>query len=122
MSTPRQVPIGATRTCPHCRAEILETAAICPSCRHYLRFDAEGEEPASPRPSPLTVEATLRQPADGEAWEYTMVFSIRNERGEEIQRQVVGVGAIHPGQARTFSLHVEAVARRGAPSGKRRQH
>jgi hypothetical protein len=36
-----------------------------------------------------------------------MVLSIRNERGEEIDRKLVGVGAMRPGEQRTFSLAVE---------------
>ena len=32
---------GATRTCPHCRATILESAIVCPGCRHHLRFDKD---------------------------------------------------------------------------------
>ena len=36
-----------------------------------------------------------------------MVMSIRNERGEEVSRQVVGVGALLPTESRTFILSVE---------------
>ncbi len=35
------------------------------------------------------------------------MLSIRNDRGEEIARQVVGVGALHPAERRTFTLAVE---------------
>jgi hypothetical protein len=35
------------------------------------------------------------------------VLSIRNERGEEISRQVVGVGALRNTESRTFTLSVE---------------
>ena len=35
------------------------------------------------------------------------MLSIRNERGEEVARQVVGVGALRPGESREFSLAVE---------------
>ena len=34
---------GATRTCPHCRATILESAIVCPGCRHHLRFDKDAK-------------------------------------------------------------------------------
>jgi hypothetical protein len=67
--------------------------------------------------TPLRVEGTIRQgAADGSA-EYSVVLSIRNERGEEITRQVVGVGAMKPDEHRTFSLAVElfAVAGKGRP-------
>ena len=57
--------------------------------------------------SALRVEGTIRHPSDGEAWEYSMVLSIRNDRDEEIDRKIVGVGAMRPGEARTFTLTVE---------------
>jgi hypothetical protein len=46
-----------------------------------------------------------------------MVLTIRNERGEEIARRLVGVGAIQPDEQRTFTLSVEMVA---AGEAKRR--
>jgi hypothetical protein len=55
----------------------------------------------------LKVDGTIRQPAAGEAWEYSMIVSIRNERGEEVARQIVGVGALLPSEMRTFTLAVE---------------
>lgn len=36
-----------------------------------------------------------------------MVVSITNERGDEVTRHVVGVGALQPGEERAFSLSVE---------------
>ena len=36
-----------------------------------------------------------------------MVLSIRNDRGEEIARQVVGVGALRANEERTFTVAVE---------------
>jgi hypothetical protein len=33
--------------------------------------------------------------------------SIKNDRGDEVARQVVGVGALEPGEARTFTFAVE---------------
>jgi hypothetical protein len=35
------------------------------------------------------------------------MITVRNERGEEVSRQVVGVGAIEPDEERTFTLAVE---------------
>ena len=108
MSPSRQAAAGARRVCPHCRASILESASVCPACRHHLRFD--GRTVARPVPSftPLRVEGTIRHPdAAGEAWEYSVVVSIHNERGEEITRQVVGVGGLNPTEQRTFTLAVE---------------
>ncbi|HVN41805.1 MAG TPA: hypothetical protein VMT50_03400 [Steroidobacteraceae bacterium] len=99
---------GRTRTCPHCKATILESAAICPQCRHHLKFVAANQT-AKPRAgfSALKVEGTLQHASRGGDWEYSVVLSIRNERGEEVSRQVVGVGALRPSEARTFTLSVD---------------
>jgi hypothetical protein len=105
VSIVRKTPAGATRTCPHCRAVILASAAVCPSCRKHLRF-APGAE-AQPTFSPLRVEGTVRHPNVGEAWEYSVVISIRNDKGEEVGRQIVGVGALQPGEGRTFTFAVD---------------
>ena len=113
MTTTRSVPprpgtAGATRICPHCKTTILESASVCPACKHHLRFDPEvAKRTAQATSSALRVEGTIRHPSDGEAWEYSMVLSIRNDRDEEIDRKIVGVGAMHPGEARTFTLTVE---------------
>jgi hypothetical protein len=107
MSSTRPTVPGASRVCPHCRATILESASICPACRHHLRFDPGAAERTQPSSVPLRVEGTLRHPGHGEAWEYSMVLSIRNERGEEVTRQIVGVGALQPAEERTFTLAVE---------------
>ena len=108
MSTTRPGVAGATRTCPHCRTTILESASICPACRHHLRFEPGAAARAqSTTVSPLRVEGTIRHPEGGEAWEYSVLLTIRNDRGEEIARQVVGVGALQPGDGRTFTLAVE---------------
>ena len=110
MSTARQGAPGTTRTCPHCRAVILESASVCPSCRHHLRFDPGAAARAVPTLTPLRVEGTIRHPPVGEPWEYSVMLSIRNDRGEEITRQVVDVGALHPAEQRTFTLAVEVFA------------
>jgi hypothetical protein len=106
MSTGRFVAPGKTRSCPHCRATILDSATVCPGCHHHLRFGSGAARPQDVV-TPLRVEGTLRHPPEGGAWEYSVVLSIRNDRGEELARQVVGVGALNPADARTFSLVVE---------------
>ncbi|MGH8158085.1 MAG: hypothetical protein ACREPQ_08185 [Rhodanobacter sp.] len=98
---------GATRTCPHCREIILESAAVCPACRHKLRFSEPTNAIAVSASTPLRVEGSFRNPVDSGAWEYSMVLTIRNERGEEIARKLVGVGAMKPDEQRTFTLSVE---------------
>ncbi|MBM4197510.1 MAG: hypothetical protein FJ197_10535 [Gammaproteobacteria bacterium] len=98
---------GKTRVCPHCKTTILDSAAICPACRKYLRFESGVEMHPVPDISPLKVAATIQHPAAGEPWEYSVVFTVRNEKGEEISRQVVGVGALQPLEQRSFNLAVE---------------
>ena len=121
MAAVRPGEAGATRTCPHCKATILESAPVCPACRGHLRFDsaAVAANATVAKATPLNVEATLQGPEDG-ACEYTMVLSIRNERGEEINRQLVGVGALFPGEHRSFSVVVEATEATGR--ARRRKH
>lgn len=100
---------GKTRTCPHCKATILESANVCPGCNHHLRFDAKTilEKRAQPDFSALRVEGSFQNPEDAEAWEYSVVVSVRNDRGEEIARRVVGVGALQPNEGRTVMLSVD---------------
>ena len=107
-STTARSSTGRTRLCPHCKTTILESASICPACQGYLRFERAADPPAAVAElSPLRVSGTIRHPAEGESWEYSMVLTIRNERGEEIARQVVGVGALHPLEERSFTLTVD---------------
>lgn len=107
MSSARPGNPGSTRACPHCKATILDSAIICPVCRHHLRFDQRASENAHPSFSALRVEGTLRHPATGEPWEYSMLLTIRNDKGEEIARQIVGVGALLPDEQRSFTLSVD---------------
>ena len=113
---------GATRQCPHCREIILESAAVCPQCKHHLRYGAVGigEAGVEPALTPLRIEGSIRHPVDGEAWEYTVVVTIRNDRGEEIARKLVGVGALNPNEQRSFTLSVEAVTAAKGPRDVRR--
>ena len=106
MTAPRPGAPGATRICPHCRETVLESAAVCPACRHHLRFEPPTAASVAHAVTPLRVEGSVRTPVDG-AWEYSMVLTIRNERGEEIARKIVGVGAMQPEEQRTFTLSVE---------------
>ena len=117
MNAARPGTTGATRACPHCKAVILESSPVCPACRGHLRFDAPAVNP-SERFVPLLVEGTINAPADS-AFEYTMVVVIRDENGKEIGRHVAGVGAIFPGESRSFNVSVEAVP---ASASKRRRH
>jgi hypothetical protein len=98
---------GKAKLCPHCKATILQSAAICPACDHSLRFDSHRKRRAPPSFSPLQVSGMIKHPAAGEAWEYSIVLSVLGARGEELSRQVVSVGALNPHEQRTFKLAVE---------------
>jgi hypothetical protein len=90
---------------------------VCPQCRHHLRFVAGGAAvPKAEGFTALKVEGILEHPQNGADWEYSVVLSIRNERGEEVTRQVVGVGALRPAESRAFALSVEVLA----PGGRSR--
>lgn len=110
MTGVREAAPGATRSCPHCRTTILESAVVCPACRHHVRFGAGGKLGTVRAPDlvPLRVEGTVRHGGGAHAWEYSVVVTVCNARGEEVSRQVVGVGPLPPGEERTFTLAVEA--------------
>ncbi|MCI1710209.1 MAG: hypothetical protein LKM32_06285 [Chiayiivirga sp.] len=112
MSTARSGQPGTTRACPHCRETILESATVCPACRHHLRYD-ETAATTAPAQVPLRVEGSIRHPAESEAAEYTVLVTVRNDRGEEIARKLVAVGALLAGEQRGFTLSVEVTPARG---------
>src|SRR4030095_12660761 len=109
---------GATRKCPHCRETILETAMVCPQCRHHLRYGASTDAPSAPALTPLLIEGNIRHPPDAEPWEYTVVVIIRDDLGVEIARKLIGVGAITANEQRSFTLSGEAVPTKGKPPAK----
>jgi hypothetical protein len=104
-------PAGKTRVCPHCKTTILESASVCPGCNHHLRFDRSANQDSRVQPavSALRVEGAFKNPEGAEAWEYSVVVSIRNDRGEEVARKVVGVGALDPRESRTVTLSVDVI-------------
>ena len=69
-----------------------------------------------PTTTALEVEGRIRHPSDGGAWEYSVVLTIRDGDGKEINRQVIGVGALLVGDERTFNLSVEVT-----PTGDKRR-
>jgi hypothetical protein len=106
---------GATRSCPHCKSTVLASASVCPACQHHLRYNA----PMSVAPTgyvALQVEGTVRHKQPEEACEFCVVLSIANERGEQLTRQVVGVGVMQPAEARQFSVSVNLLPARAAQS------
>ena len=120
MSTPRPGTPGALRECPHCKESILESAKVCPACKHHVRFDEGTTLPMPAGHTPLHIEGSFRNPADDLDWEYSLVVTIKNEQGKEIARKLIGVGALNPHEQRTFSLSVEMAPSTATGSGKNR--
>lgn len=112
---------GATRQCPHCKETILESATVCPACRHHLRYDESADAAAAETVTPLRIEGSIRQPVDGGAWEYSVVLLIQDDNGQEIARKLIGVGAMQPDERRTFTLTVEVTPAAGGGAGARKR-
>jgi hypothetical protein len=108
MSSVRPVSPGKTRTCPHCKAVILESASVCPGCQHHLRFGSDAANPVEVR-NALQIEGRIKHPANEEPWEYSVVVYVRNERGEEVARHVINVGALARTEERVVSLSVDVM-------------
>jgi hypothetical protein len=101
-------PVGEAWNCPHCGERILRSAVSCPACQRRLRFDAGAQSSSAVAANyPLRVEGTIRHPLTEAPLEYSVSVQVRDAQGEIVARRVVGVGAIHPGDARTFTLQVE---------------
>jgi hypothetical protein len=94
---------------------ILESASVCPACRHHLRFDpnAAARGASAEGTSALRIEGTVQHPAGRAPVEYSVVVSIKDDRGQEVARQVVGVGALQPNDIRTFTLSVDVFSPEG---------
>ena len=107
MSSLRSGTPGATRVCPHCKATVLETSAICPGCRHHLRFSTDASAGAAEEGyCALNVDGSIAHKVTSEPCEYFVVLDIRNERGEQLTRQVVGVGVLQAGELRRLNVAV----------------
>ncbi|MEP6781894.1 MAG: hypothetical protein ABJC26_18490 [Gemmatimonadaceae bacterium] len=108
MSTVRPGQPGATRTCPHCRQTILESAAVCPACKHHLRSGTSlTDARAQNTEKALSVEGTIAHPATSSPWEYSVLVTVRDEKGKEISRHVASVGVFTGAVERSFTLAVE---------------
>ena len=118
---------GATRSCPHCRATVLQSANVCPACQHHLRFNAPSAAGASAAAAAasgyaaLQIEGTVRHKQPQEPCEFCVVLAIANDQGEQISRQVVSVGVLQPGEARKFSISVNLVPARAAAATAARE-
>ena len=104
----RRATVGKTRSCPHCRATILESSAVCPACRHHLRFETRrGEEPRPASQVALKVSGEFARASAAGPGEYHVVVVIRDAGGAELARKVIGVGGLAPGEERKVELSVE---------------
>ena len=100
--------IGKTRSCPHCRATILESAAVCPACRHHLRFESRKDAQVEPAGQvALKVAGKVSRLVTDGPGEYVVVVVIRDARGAELARKVIGVGGLAAGDERQVELTVE---------------
>jgi uncharacterized protein YbaR (Trm112 family) len=100
--------VGKTRSCPHCRATILESSAVCPACRHHLRFESRKDAQAETAGKiALKVSGQVSRQATEGPGEYAVVVVIRDARGAELARKLVGVGALAAGDERVVELTVE---------------
>jgi hypothetical protein len=87
---------------------VLESAAVCPACRHHLRFSRNGMAlQAGEGYCALSVDGTIVHTASTEPCEYCVVLDVRNDRGEQLTRQVVGVGVLRSGELRRLNVSVE---------------
>jgi hypothetical protein len=119
MNSPRAGNPGATRVCPHCKATVLESAAICPGCRHHLRFSGtNGTLEAGEGYCTLSVDGTIAHTKSSEPCEYCVVLEVCNDRGVSISRQVVGVGVLRSGEVRRLSVSVEMMPVRAQGAAK----
>lgn len=119
MSLIRSGSPGATRVCPHCKATVLESAAVCPGCKHHLRFGGTNHAlEAGEGYCALSVDGTIAHTKASEPCEYCVVLDVRDDRGEQLTRQVVGVGVLQSGELRRLNVTVEMLPVRTAAASK----
>lgn len=119
MSLIRSGSPGATRVCPHCKATVLESAAVCPGCKHHLRFGSASHAlEAGEGYCALSVDGTIAHTQASEPCEYCVVLDVRDDRGEQLTRQVVGVGVLQSGERRRLNVMVEMLPVRTAAASK----
>jgi RNA polymerase subunit RPABC4/transcription elongation factor Spt4 len=113
--------LGSTRACPHCKATILESAIVCPGCRHHLRFGGNADSLAEQTPQVAwQIEGTLQPAEKARDTEYCIVVVVLDEKNQEIARQVVNVGALKGQQQRRFTLSVETTDSTATPPPRQR--
>jgi len=107
MRAARQAAPGTARVCPHCRATILESEVVCPGCHHHLRAGKVTAGRQRETFTPLRVHGIVRNPELAEACEFSVLVTVRDAGGVEVNRQVVAVGALHGNDVRSFALDVQ---------------
>jgi len=86
---------------------VLESAAVCPGCHHHLRFGGSGTPSPDETYSALSLDGTISHRGSDKPCEYCIVVDVRSERGETLVRQVVGVGALQPGDLRRVNVSID---------------
>ena len=99
---------GRTRSCPHCKSTILDSADVCPACHHHLRFGADRRSTRVAAESLFRVEGTVHAPDTADAFEYDVVVALYDEKGIEIAREVVSVGVLRPAASRRCVVSISA--------------
>lgn len=93
---------------------------MCPGCNGHLRFGPATSAVAGVlKPATVTafpIEGSFDNPAPGTPREYTVVVAIRNQRGEIVDKKVIGVGVLGPGDERIVTLTVDVGGRSGSPN------
>lgn len=115
-ATSRSISAGRTRQCPHCKAVILDSLSICPGCQHHLRYDQEAMRRQAAAKEALRVEGSFSHPSRESPCEYHVMLSVRNERGDEISRQVMNVGSLRGGEQRSFVMTLEVLPNQPPPA------
>lgn len=99
---------GRTRACPHCKSTILESADVCPACHHHLRFGADRRNARSRTETLFRIEGVVRPPDSAEPWEYDVVVALYDDKGAELAREVVHVGALRAPASRRCVVSIDA--------------
>jgi hypothetical protein len=98
---------------------VLESAAVCPGCKHHLRFGGTNHAlEAGEGYCALSVDGTIAHTKASEPCEYCVVLDVRDDRGEQLTRQVVGVGVLQSGERRRLNVTVEMLPVRTAAASK----
>ncbi len=103
VSTARRAPVRTARRRSSKASVSARAACITCASTPKQRSDRWRLAPA------LRVEGIIRHPALEQPLEYFVIIAIRNDRGEEVTRQVVNVGALQAAEKRTFTLSVEVL-------------